>query len=863
MLYTVPHLSFIQNPNGDTNVVTINDSSGSVATVQTLINNARSANPNAWIIIHLLNGATYSVSSAGIVLGSQECLVATGATVQAINSSVTVPLVEISNGATNASVAGGTYDGNGANIYCIFAPSSSARVNIDDVTARNCGMDCIQLNGTGDTTFDNEMTVTRCNTYGSAAHAGISIWNATQAACVENYCHNCYVGIWLGNCSYCTVANNSCASNTTGIDFSSGSDDYICNNTCNNNATGITANGSGGMIVSDLFGSNYVAAINSAGSGNIYCDNLFQPGNAANFINSGSGDKVVAYKGPINASGQKYFYPPLINDQHTNTIVNGLGRTDLTIASTTIDAVQSQYNTSLAANPTNVIVLHLNGTFTVRSNALALYSNTCVLLNGSIQINSATTASSAIIGTNSASNVSISGGTIDGGNFTGNNGIVFSNSTMVQIDAVTLQNFGPANPRTTDSDVVRFEEGGTPRIVTRCTVNGGSARGIWLENSSARSIVSDNESTGVNMDGVDCDASTTASLVKFNYLHDNVRYGIFVEQSASYNCLLGNICNYDQSHGIGCYNNSATPRGSTEYNSIICNSLLGDNGLRNGSTGTNVVTTSHNFFFNNTVVNANILSQLYGTQNYYSQNYLSGSSITTSGAELFFNPPDVSGNVYVQDRNSGLDAVVKNASTTNGAPIITGAATGLGNDLWQLLPTDSGYYQLKNENSGLALVVQNASTNAGASIIQWTYDATGNDEWMPEPAGNGLYCFVNRLSGLMLDVVNRNTTPGTSFDQQPSLPGASQQFNLIDGPIQLAVTAQPKFTSIHLSGTNLILSGTNGTAGHQYVLLSNTNVAQPLIQWTPISTNTFSGSAFSLTNTIKPAAASYFILQEK
>ena len=45
MLYTVPNSSFIQNPSGDS-VVTVNDSSGSIATLQTAINNARAANPS-------------------------------------------------------------------------------------------------------------------------------------------------------------------------------------------------------------------------------------------------------------------------------------------------------------------------------------------------------------------------------------------------------------------------------------------------------------------------------------------------------------------------------------------------------------------------------------------------------------------------------------------------------------------------------------------------------------------------------------------------------------------------------------------------------------------------------------------------
>ncbi len=77
MLYTVPNSSFIQSPSGDS-IVTINDNSGSVATLQTAINNARVANPNSIIVIRLLSGATYWLTNAGIVLGSRECLVATG-----------------------------------------------------------------------------------------------------------------------------------------------------------------------------------------------------------------------------------------------------------------------------------------------------------------------------------------------------------------------------------------------------------------------------------------------------------------------------------------------------------------------------------------------------------------------------------------------------------------------------------------------------------------------------------------------------------------------------------------------------------------------------------------------------------------
>src|SRR5215469_10300970 len=90
MLYTVPTNNFIENVSGDS-VVTISDTSGSISSLQTLINNDRAANPNSIVIIHLLSGTTYQVnnSSGGLVLGSQECLIGSGALIEASNSTET------------------------------------------------------------------------------------------------------------------------------------------------------------------------------------------------------------------------------------------------------------------------------------------------------------------------------------------------------------------------------------------------------------------------------------------------------------------------------------------------------------------------------------------------------------------------------------------------------------------------------------------------------------------------------------------------------------------------------------------------------------------------------------------------------
>ncbi len=855
MLYTVPNATFIETPAGDSGVVTINDTSGSIATLQSSINSARSANPASIIVINLKGGAAYSVSNASLTLGSQECLVSAGAIIRAANSSVTVPLIQITSGSTNVSVSGGILDGNGANINGITG-TSLARVNIDHVIVQNCGLDCIFLKGNGNTTFDNEMTVTRCDCSRSPAHAGISIQNATQAICLDNNCHGNLDGIYL-TAAYSTVVNNTCAYNGTGIYVAAGFENNIANNTCNQNGTGIYEADTNTFVASGSFANNSVAGIISAGNDNFFVDNLFNAGNATNFLSGGTGNYVVAYQAPLSAPGQNYFYPPLVSNPHTNTtIVNGLGRTDITVGSTNMEGIQAQYNLARAANPQNVIVLHLPGSYTVGTNSLQLRSNTCVLLTGTIQINASTIASAAIIATNSSQrNISISGGIIDGGNLTGNNALYITGATDVQVDGMTLQNFGPDNPRAGGSDVMHFSGGGAPCIITRCFVNGGAARGIWTQNSGVRALVSDNVVTAVNQDGVDCDSGTSGALVKFNTLTNLVRYGVFFEQRDKYDVAVGNICNFC-GRDINVYNNDE-PGSPTEYNCDICNSCLGGaNGIRSGSTGitggsdsTNTLT-SHNFFFNNVVQSSTgdgIEGDQAGTENYYSQNYLAANStaITTSGSESFFNPPCDTTNQYVQDSNSRLFAVVSGASTANNANIITSPTNTLGSDQWALQPTDGGYYRIMNRHSGKAMVVLSASKIPGALIIQFTYNASGNDEWMPQPCGNGLYNLVNRWSDLYLDVPRGSLTSGTQLDQQVPNGNASQQFNLNDFVV-------PAISNLTLSsfslanGTNLVIGGTNSGIGTFFVLAAT----NPSGNWTPITTNQLAGSgSFTLITT--------------
>jgi hypothetical protein len=66
--------------------------------------------------------------------------------------------------------------------------------------------------------------------------------------------------------------------------------------------------------------------------------------------------------------------------------------------------------------------------------------------------------------------------------------------------------------------------------------------------------------------------------------------------------------------------------------------------------------------------------------------------------------------------------------------------------------------------------------------------------------------------------------------------------------------------TIARNGNQVIINGTGGLAGATYRILTATNVALPLIQWTPIVTNQFSASGgFSYTHVIQPSLrAQYF-----
>ncbi len=118
--------------------------------------------------------------------------------------------------------------------------------------------------------------------------------------------------------------------------------------------------------------------------------------------------------------------------------------------------------------------------------------------------------------------------------------------------------------------------------------------------------------------------------------------------------------------------------------------------------------------------------------------------------------------------------------------------------------------------------------------------------------------YTSDANSLLLDHQSLGHTSwvGTSPISGQSAPGTVAFYNytapvLLD---QVSITEgiPPTVSSAYVVGTHFIMTGTNGSAGATFYVLSTTNLAVPLANWTRVSTGMFTGSNFSITNVVSP-----------
>ena len=637
-LYTLPNAAFIQDEAGDEKVI-LEDFSESLSTLQAAINTARNDYPDAFLLIRLKPGGLYTASSTPLILSSKMCLTGNGTRIEAAGAHVTSSLLRIAPGSSYVSISNVILNGKLASIRGIEA-TGVARVNIDNTTVRNTGLEGIFLEGPGINVSDSQITVANCNVSGTTGNAGIHLKNATQAVCIENTSSTNREGLLLTGVSRSTVVNNRCSENSgTGILLAGNSTaTNVINNLVSGNSIGISLDAT---TVRNTLASNEIRSASTGialnGIAHTLYDNIFPSGATTPVQTASTNHHIITTSTGFATSGQNYFYPPTILNDHSAQILVGKANTNLTTAATTISQIQAAYDAARAANPDTTLVLRLTAPVISGDATLTLTSNTCVVICGRVNLAPGITGFAS---TNSTF-VSISGGVIDGGNTTGRRGMEFAGCYRVLVDRVTLQNFGDKNTRANGSDLIWFSKGGSPCIVAHCTLNGGSARGIWTVDATARFLFTDNTISNVNMDGIDLDAYTNSALVKFNSVSGCVRNGIFVEEGAKHNQVIGNMV---ASNPIA-INLYAYYISLTSYNSIIANTCTSNGrGIRVGARST--MSTEHNCIFGNKITQTGPQSaldaQVFGEENYFSQNaLLNNADDIGSTSAVFFNSPAV------------------------------------------------------------------------------------------------------------------------------------------------------------------------------------------------------------------------------
>ena len=647
--YAVANSAFIQTPTAES-VVNLEDTSGSIATLQASLDAARAANPDQLIIIRLKSNTTYEVLQTPLTLGSRMCLSGSGTSIAATSNTTANSLVAITSGSTLVSVDRLTLEGASKAIYGINA-SGVSRVNIDRVTVRETGLDGIYLEGLGSTTFNNQITVTRCTVTEVSNAAGIHLKNTTQGIVMNNACFNNTNGILIESSEHGSIFNNESQYNASaGIRLLDTKNTRVVSNLCNGNSKGIATQSTSGIPASTY---NFIlkneitsctTGISIGQSRDVYYGNEFPAGVTVPMaFTSGATNRIIQTSSLLTAPNQEYFYPPTSSNFHSEPVKNNQARTDVVTNANTLSAIQDLYDDARSNNPGTVVVLRLSAPEITGDAPLTLYSDTCLVLDGTIKLTPGIPAFLAGTSDSSQSFISISGGVIDGQNTTGRNGMTFTYSSKILVKDVILRNFGDKNTRATGSDIIVFAGCKDPGIVDSCTLDGGASRGIWTRGITASSLSGmvfiDNTISNVNMDGIDFDIATSSSTALYNTSQNNIRYGIFIEEGSKYVQAIGNTCSGNDI-GINFY---AYDAGPTEKNLAVANTLSANKrGLRFGSQSG--FFTQSNFAFNNRISSST--SSAIDAQNYGSENYLSENTLSSNTADLaslttcvFFNPP--------------------------------------------------------------------------------------------------------------------------------------------------------------------------------------------------------------------------------
>jgi autotransporter-associated beta strand protein len=109
-----------------------------------------------------------------------------------------------------------------------------------------------------------------------------------------------------------------------------------------------------------------------------------------------------------------------------------------------------------------------------------------------------------------------------------------------------------------------------------------------------------------------------------------------------------------------------------------------------------------------------------------------------------------------------------------------------------------------------------------------------------------------------------NSASGSFSAIIPATPGPNLKWDtsaLNSSGVLVVTSSRPRFGTISRSDGNVVMSGSGGSSGGTFNILTSTDIAAPLSSWTQVATGTFDGSGnFSVTLAIDPNTPQRFFL---
>jgi hypothetical protein len=271
-------------------------------------------------------------------------------------------------------------------------------------------------------------------------------------------------------------------------------------------------------------------------------------------------------------------------------------------------------------------------------------------------------------------------------------------------------------------------------------------------------------------------------------------------------------------------------------------------------TGTQTLTGDSTGFPGNTIVNAGILAVNNTTGTGLG---FGGLTINTGGT--------VAGSGSINEAGNGVGISggtlsIGNAGDTTGSSFTVISTNALNFKTNATLAVDlfSGAGAGDNTGSAAAADILNAQcpvifTNNATLTLGNPNNLTGwaiGDKWK-------IANWSSTVSGTITTVNGPTMPAGLAWDTSALY--SSGIIGITTVPVN--PTAPATITGVSLSGSNLVLTGTNlnGSSSFHYIVLTSTNLTTPLANWTILSTNSFNADgSFSYTNAVNPAQPTLF-----